>query len=141
MNDALSTTTRVPDDGRPSPSDTRHLVLVGMMGSGKTTVGRLVAERLGRPYLDNDDLVRAIAGDEPAAIRNSQGETVLHDFEAAALDRAMAGADRVVASAAAAVVEEAPSRATLKDANVVWLRARPETLSARIGSGLGRRDE
>src|SRR5689334_6015144 len=103
MNDALSTTARAP--GRPAAPDSRHLVLIGMMGSGKTTVGRLVAERLGRPYLDNDDLVRAIAGEEPAAIRNSQGETVLHDFEAAALERAISGRDGVVASAAAAVVE------------------------------------
>jgi shikimate kinase len=111
------------------------------MGSGKTTVGRLVAARLGRPYLDNDDLVRTITGEEPAAIRSSQGETVLHDFEATALDQALAGDEHVVASAAAAVVEEAPSRAALDSADVVWLRARPETLSARIGSGLGRRDE
>jgi shikimate kinase len=112
-----------------------------MMGSGKTTVGRLVAERLGRPYLDNDDLVRDIAGDEPARIRKAQGESVLHDFEATALDRALAERDPVVASAAAAVVEEAPSRAALDHADVVWLRARPQTLSERIGSGLGRRGE
>src|SRR5262245_1712892 len=141
MNDALAESVGAHDDGQPSPTDVRHLVLVGMMGSGKTTVGRLVADRLGRPYLDNDDLVRAIAGDEPAAIRNRKGEAALHDFEAAALDRAMAGTDQVVASAAAAVVEEPVSRASLEPADVVWLRARPETLSERIGSGLGRRDE
>src|SRR5262245_32733848 len=141
MNDALSTATEPPSRGQPNPPEVRSLVLVGMMGSGKTTVGRLVAERLGRAYFDNDDLVRAIAGEEPAAIRSNRGETVLHDFEATALERAMAGSDGVVASAAAAVVEEPASRAVLDDADVVWLRARPETLSERIGSGLGRRDE
>src|SRR3954447_18056818 len=141
MNDALSAAARTPDEGRPHGSVSRHLVLVGMMGSGKTTVGRLVAERLGRAYLDNDALVRAIAGEEPAGIRNNQGETVLHDLEATALRRALAGSDQVVASAAAAVVEEPGSRAVLDDADVVWLRARPETLGRRIGSGLGRRDE
>jgi shikimate kinase len=141
MNDAVTAPTHSSSDGPPSASQPRALVLVGMMGSGKTTVGRLVAARLGRPYLDNDDLVRTITGEEPAAIRSSQGEIVLHDFEATALDQALAGDEHVVASAAAAVVEEAPSREALDNADVVWLRARPETLSARIGSGLGRRDE
>src|SRR3954454_10298156 len=116
MNDALGATARTPDEGRPNASVGRHLVLVGMMGSGKTTVGRLVAERLERAYVDNDALVRAIAGEEPAAIRYNRGETVLHDFEATALRRALAGSDLVVASAAAAVVEEPRSRAVLDDA-------------------------
>src|SRR5262249_43933319 len=126
---------------RPEPSLGRHLVLVGMMGSGKTTVGRMVAERLGRRYLDNDDLVRSIAGEEPAAIWPNQGEAALHEFEAAALDRALATPADTVASAAAAVVVEPASRAALESASVVWLRARPSTLRARIGTGDGRRDE
>jgi shikimate kinase len=114
-----------------------------MMGSGKTTVGRLVAGQLGRRYLDNDDLVRSLSGLEPEVVWQRDGEVVLHQFEAAALEQALASAEPIVAGAAAAVVLEEPSRAALAgtDVGVVWLRARPATLSARIGTGMGRRHE
>ena len=57
---------------RPDGSDDR-IVLLGMMGAGKTTIGALLSERLGWPYLDNDEAVRAMTGREPAEI----GDTVV----------------------------------------------------------------
>ena len=62
-----------------------RIVLIGMMGSGKSTVGRLVAERIGWRYVDNDDVVRALSGREPAEIATDDGEDALHAFEAEAL--------------------------------------------------------
>jgi len=118
------------------------MVLVGMMGSGKTTVGRLLAERTGWPYADNDELVRRTSGREPADIRATDGEDALHALETRALIEALRLPPPVVIGAAAAVVlDDHAVRALREAARVVWLRARPETLRARIGSGAGRREE
>jgi len=123
------------------PPPTR-IVLVGMMGSGKTTVGRELARRTGWPLLDNDQLVRELTGREPAAIAIEDGEDVLHDLEAAALAAALAREPPLVIGAAGAMVEQPDIRRTLRRAgHVVWLRAQPETLRERIGSGADRRPE
>ena len=73
-----------------------RVVLVGMMGSGKTTVGRLLAERSGWPYLDNDDLVRELSGREPSSVRAEDGEAALHDLESSALTQALAARPPVI---------------------------------------------
>jgi shikimate kinase len=117
-----------------------RIFLLGMMGAGKTTVGRALAERLGRPFLDNDALVRAETGREPAEIAARDGEDALHDAEADAL---RAGAERPgnpIVAVAGSVVERPAERALMRRVGfVIWLRATPATLRARIGSGAGRR--
>src|SRR5687768_12906808 len=119
-----------------------RIVLIGMMGSGKTTVGRLLAERIGWRYVDNDDVVRELSGREPAAIAADDGEDALHAFEAKALLAALADGSRIVVGAAAWVVLDEVSREALaRERGVVYLRARPETLRERIGSGRGRRSD
>ena len=60
-----------------------------MMGCGKTTVGRLLADRTGWPYADNDELVRRTSGREPADIRATDGEDALHALETRALIEAL----------------------------------------------------
>jgi shikimate kinase len=117
-----------------------RIFLVGMMGSGKTTVGQELERRTGWPYLDNDQLVRTRTGREPAEIRATDGEDVLHVAEADALDLALDTNPPVIVGVAAAVVTDPAAREALRDGgHVVWLRARPDTLLERIGSGAGRR--
>jgi len=119
-----------------------RIVLVGMMGSGKTTVGREIARRTGWPWLDNDDLVRELTGREPSAIAIEDGEEALHDAEAASLGVALGREPPLVVAAAGSTVERADVRDRLRQAgHVVWLRARPGTLRTRIGSGVDRRPE
>ena len=119
-----------------------RVLLLGMMGSGKSTVGRELSARTGWPYLDNDELVRAATGREPREIRATGGEDVLHLAETQALDHALDLEPPVVVGAAAWVVVDPAAREALRDGgHAVWLRARPETLASRIGSGGGRRDE
>jgi shikimate kinase len=119
-----------------------RIVLLGMMGAGKTTVGRLLAGRLGVPYLDNDEAVRAMTGREPAEIRDTDGESALHELESAALRWALDGPPPIVIGAAGWIAEDPRAPRLLgRDATVVWLRATPETLRARIGGGEGRRVE
>jgi shikimate kinase len=131
-----------PDSSAAASISPVRLVLVGMMGCGKSTVGRLLAERTGWPYSDNDELVRRTSGREPADIRATDGEDVLHDLETAALLEALRLSPPTVTGAAAAVVLDDTAVQMLREAaKVVWLRARPETLRVRIGSGAGRRQE
>jgi len=119
-----------------------RVFLVGMMGSGKSTVGRELARQTDWPYLDNDQLVRTMTGREPAEIRTTDGEDVLHVAETEALDSAFALRPPVVIGAAAAVVDDPAAREALREGgHVVWLRARVETLLDRVGSGEGRRAE
>jgi shikimate kinase len=113
-----------------------------MMGSGKTSVGRALAGRLGWPFLDNDELVRERTGREPAAIHADDGEDALHAEEIAALRAAIERPGHSVIGVAGAVVDDPDARRELGEAgHVVWLRAAPTTLLARIGTGAGRRSD
>ena len=117
-----------------------RVFLVGMVGSGKTTVGRALSERTGWPYLDNDDLVRRLTGRESADIFATDGEDVLHVAEARALDTALDMEPPIVVGVAGFLVDDPAAREALRDGgHVVWLRARPETLLARMRPDDGRR--
>jgi shikimate kinase len=119
-----------------------RIVLLGMMGAGKTTIGRELASRTGWPVLDNDDLVRQLTGRAPAAIAVEDGADALHDAEAAALTDALDRPAPLIIGVAGAMVERPEVRTALREAgHVVWLRARPETLRERIGRGTDRRKE
>ena len=112
------------------------------MGAGKSTVGRAVAARLGWTYVDNDDLVRELAGLDAVALVAARGVDELHRVEVAALDAVLARPGPLVASAAGfAVAALAAARRRRGRTIVAWLRARPETLRARIGVGAGRRED
>ncbi|HMG29478.1 MAG TPA: shikimate kinase [Jiangellaceae bacterium] len=113
-----------------------RVLLLGLMGSGKTTVGRALAGRLGWPYVDNDDLVEEFAGDAKASLVESRGAARLRTAEARALHTAMSRPGPFVAGVAAGVVLDADDAAPLKDppddVALVWLRARIDTLAERL---------
>jgi shikimate kinase len=116
-----------------------RLLLVGMMGAGKTTTGRLVAEKLGWDYLDSDVEVERATGLTVPALFARDGEAAFRDAETEALRRACAGTEPVVVSVAGGAVLRPENRTLLRDCGrVVWLRARPETLASRVGDGVGR---
>jgi shikimate kinase len=117
-----------------------RILLVGMVGSGKTTVGHALGELTGWPYFDNDELVRRLTGREPDEIFATDGEDVLHLAEADAFDSALSIAPPVIVGVAGAIVTDPATREALREGgHVVWLKARAETLLRRIGSGAGRR--
>ena len=118
------------------------MVLIGMMGSGKTTVGQALAARTGWRYVDNDELVHTVTGRESKEIDSTDGDGALHLAEAEALRHALTLPPPLVVGAAAWVVTDPASVALLRARPVVvYLRARPETLRARIGAGAGRRED
>jgi shikimate kinase len=115
----------------------QHLVLVGMMGVGKTTVARVVGERLERPVLDSDMVIEARTGRTVRAIFADDGEAAFRALETEMLVEALASTEPVVIAAAGGVVLSERNRAALRDsgARVVWLCADPATLVERVTSG------
>jgi shikimate kinase len=117
-----------------------HLLLVGMMGAGKSTVGRLVAARLGRPYVDTDTEVERLAGQSVSAIFSARGEAWFRLEESRVLADVLARTAPSVVSVGGGAVLDPVHRVALCDGGtVVWLRARPETLIRRVGGGRGDR--
>lgn len=119
-----------------------RIFVIGLMGSGKSTVGRRLSSRTGWPYIDNDALVEQVAGRTAPEIEAADGIDALHDAELAAFERALTIAPPVILGVAGFVVVDAELRARMRAAGtVVWLRARPETLRLRVGRGSGRRED
>jgi shikimate kinase len=112
-----------------------RVVLVGMMGAGKTTVGTALARRLGRPYWDSDAEIRRTAGRGVAEVFADDGEERLHQREAEVLDAALDREGPAVIGAPASVALDAGLSRRLGREHVVWLRAMPTTLAARVAEG------
>ena len=116
-----------------------RIILVGMMGAGKTTVGRALAACLGWAHLDSDEQVMARTGRTVPELFAERGEPAFRAEEALALAEALSGDDPVVVSAAGGVVLSAENRGLLaRSGSVVWLRADPQLLVQRVGRGRGR---
>ena len=112
---------------------TDRVLLVGMMGAGKTTVGRRLGLRLGWPYYDNDELLHRAVGVRTRELQRKKGEAALRRAESAALSVALTQGPPLVAGVAAGVVTDPMDRQRLRAGGfVVWLRARIETLAARV---------
>jgi len=117
----------------------RHLVLVGLMGSGKTEVGRECARRLGRPFVDTDALVEARAGRSIADIFRHDGEDAFRLLERDAVAHACASPEpAVISCGGGAVLSEENRRVMRGEGTVVLLTAPVEVLAARVGAGEGR---
>ena len=118
----------------------RPVVVLGLMGAGKTTVARLIAQHLGRPLRDSDADIEAATGHTAATLAaGPDGRRRLHDLEAEHVLSALAEGPVVIA-AAASVVERPVVRTALAAARVLWLDAPPEVLAARMTSSTHRPD-
>lgn len=119
--------------------NTRRIALVGLMGSGKTTVGEALARHLDLPYHDNDHELVARFGESAAGLTARYGLDAAHAAEAAVLLDLLAGDTPAVVAAAASTIESAACRRALAEhAFVVWLRTDPQHLAARATAGAGR---
>jgi shikimate kinase len=112
----------------------RNVVLTGFMGTGKTTVGVLLADLLGYEFVDTDELIVAQHGPIEAIFRE-QGEAVFRAFERD-VARELAGRDRLVISTGGRMMLDPEIAATLgAQARVFCLTASAETIAARVSNG------
>lgn len=116
-----------------------RILLIGMMGAGKSTVGRLLADRLACAYLDSDAQVEAATGRTVVELFEAVGERGFREAESAALAEALSSQGSLVVSVAGGAVLDPANRTMIREAGtVVWLRADPATLAHRLGEGSGR---
>jgi shikimate kinase len=115
----------------------KHLVLVGMMGAGKSSVGRVLARKLDRPLLDSDELIEHRTGRSVREIWATDGEAAFRELETQTLVDALGQDEPSVVAAAGGVVLSEPNRAALagSDAHVVWLLASVDVLIDRVKNG------
>jgi shikimate kinase len=115
-------------DDRPQTVGRPHVAIIGLMGAGKSTVGRRLARELGMAFVDSDELVVAAAGRSIAEIFASEGESAFRSHEFAAAQRAFGGAPSVVALGGGAVTHP-PTREVIEHSAVrVYLHMEPRTV-------------
>ena len=109
-----------------------RILLIGMMGSGKSTIGRLVSEATGWPYVDNDELVRQSHGATARQILAERGEVEMREAESEALARGIEAPAPALIGVAAGTILESANRDRLRAGGiVVWLRADAAAIEAR----------
>lgn len=131
-----------PPCARGSTGRQPHIVLVGLMGSGKTTVGQALADGLGRPFHDSDADLLTRTGRSARDIAARDGVVALHALELEHLLDAVRATQPAVISAAASVIDTPQGRAALasSDARVAWLRIDPAVAAERVQTGSHRPD-
>ena len=115
----------------PSARGPANLVLVGYRGTGKTTIAKSLAARLGRDWVDADAFVEQRAGRTIQEIFAEDGEAAFRDLEERAIAELMAQRGLVIASGGGVILRET-NRNALSGGVVVWLTAPPDVLFERI---------
>ncbi|MEA2999467.1 MAG: shikimate kinase [Sphingomonadales bacterium] len=110
----------------------RPIVLVGLMGVGKSTVGRRLAKRLGLPFVDSDDEIERAADHSISEIFERFGEASFRDGEQRVIRRLVDGPPAVLATGGGAFIEPATRALILERCIAVWLDAEVETLAERV---------
>ena len=112
----------------------RPLALVGLMGSGKSAIGRRTAKRLGLNFTDSDQKIVSEAGISITEIFELAGEARFREMEFKAITKMLLSKPQIIATGGGAFCFPQTARLLLTKTLVVWLKAAPETLLARIGS-------
>lgn len=116
----------------PPHSYDRPIVLVGLMGVGKTTIGRRLAQRLGLAFVDADEEIEAAAGMTIAEIFEIFGESYFRDGERRVIARLIDGRPKVIATGGGAFMNEETRALILEKATAIWLEADLDTLVERV---------
>ena len=121
---------KVPEIRRLVPS--RAIVLVGLMGAGKSKIGRRLAARLGLPFFDSDPEIEAAAGETIEEIFANRGERVFRDGERRVIARLLAQPVHVLATGGGAFMDPATRQTIARRGVSLWLRADLDVLVSRV---------
>jgi shikimate kinase len=110
----------------------RTVVLVGLMGAGKSKIGGRLAARLGLPFFDSDDEIEAAAGETIEEIFANRGERMFRDGERRVIARLLAGPVHVLATGGGAFLDPATRRIIARSGVSLWLRADLDILVSRV---------
>jgi shikimate kinase len=110
----------------------RSIVLVGMMGAGKTTIGRRLAARLQLPFVDADHEIEQAAGKSIPEIFADHGEAYFREGERRVIARLLSGGPFVLATGGGAFMDAATREAVARQAVSVWLKAEFDVLMRRV---------
>ncbi len=110
----------------------RTIVLVGLMGAGKTKIGRRLAARLNLPFFDSDTEIETAAGETIEEIFRNRGEAVFRDGERRVIARLLAQPVHVLATGGGAFMDPATRALIVRRGVSVWLRADLDVLLARV---------
>ncbi len=124
----------LPESMLPPRLAGRSLVLVGLMGAGKTSIGRRLAARLGLPFRDADSEIELAAGCTIPELFSRWGEPEFRDGERRVIRRLLAGDPLVLATGGGAFMDPETRAAIRTDAVSIWLRCRLPTLVRRVSS-------
>jgi len=111
-----------------------HVFLIGFMGAGKSTVGRIVAERLERPFVDLDARIEAERGRPIPEIFENDGEAAFRELEQEALHSLAEEAPSIVACGGGVVISDANRAALKRMGHVIYLRVSAGETLARVGN-------
>ena len=115
-----------------APLNGKTIALVGLMGAGKSTVGRRLAQTLGMPFRDADTEIEAAAGRSIADIFNQLGEPAFRDGERRVIARLLTGPPQVLATGGGAFIDDETRALINAKAISVWLKADVEVLARRV---------
>lgn len=116
----------------------KPLVLVGLMGCGKSSVGRRLAARLGVDFVDTDDEIVKAAGMTIPEIFSQLGEQAFRDGEVKVISRLLSGPPKVMATGGGAFISPLVRAEVERVGTSIWLRAELETLWGRVAGKPGR---
>ncbi len=121
------------DASQPHPSRSGRIALIGLRGAGKSSLGRLLADALGIPFVELNRIVERIAGCQVHEIHSLYGSQAYRRYEQRALEEAVATYPKAVIATAGGLVSETPTyELLLSQCFTVWLRASPEEHMQRV---------
>lgn len=116
-------------DQRSTP---HNVILIGFMGTGKTSIGRQVAQSLGFEFVDTDEQIVELVGKPITEIFSEEGEDYFREMETKILRSAASSGNKVISTGGGAVLREENRRFLSEAGYVIWLNASPKAILERV---------
>jgi shikimate kinase len=132
MSDPVLTVADSLKDRARAALGSRNLILVGLMGAGKSSVGRIVASQLGIPFIDSDAEIERVSRMSISELFAAYGEEEFRALETRVMKRLLKGGPRVVSTGGGAFINDRTRRHIMKGGVSVWLKAELDVLWERV---------